>query len=374
MLLLWLAACGAALAQEAPPCPCPEPPPPPDPLWFGKVNFSFLSTSGNTDTTSIGGAAEVNYNPKPFLFTLKGAYLYSQTDGDRDRRVVGGVDARQLRHHAALLRLRRRRIPAQHVFGHRLPLEHRRRRGLQALRRPEPVPEGRRRRGLDEREGHHPGRHPDHRAATPTRARRLYYKWQFTKNAAFTNDFTLPPRPRRHRRTTSSPTGRRSRRTSRRSSRCRRRGRCCGATSRSSASATRTRRRPSASWRPFDVQARRRRARTRRGFAGHPRGLAPLFFTEVWERFSYYGMRAILVLYMVAPAAQGGLGFDTKRAASIYGTYTMAVYPHGDPGRSHRRPPPRIAPHGARRRHRHRRRPLFDGVRLDGVVLRRAWS
>ena len=82
VLLLWLAVSGAVLAQDAPPpCPCPEPPPPPDPLWFGKVNFSFLSTSGNTDTTSIGGAAELNYNPKPWLFTLKGAYLYSQTDG-----------------------------------------------------------------------------------------------------------------------------------------------------------------------------------------------------------------------------------------------------------------------------------------------------
>jgi putative salt-induced outer membrane protein len=81
VLLVFLTATGAALAQEAPICPCPEPPPPPDPLWFGKVNFSFLSTSGNTDTTSIGGAAEVNYNPKPFLFTLKGAYLYSATDG-----------------------------------------------------------------------------------------------------------------------------------------------------------------------------------------------------------------------------------------------------------------------------------------------------
>jgi POT family proton-dependent oligopeptide transporter len=68
------------------------------------------------------------------------------------------------------------------------------------------------------------------------------------------------------------------------------------------------------------------------GFAGHPRGLAPLFFTELWERFSYYGMRAILVLYMVAPAAQGGLGFDTKKAASIYGTYTMAVYLTAIPG------------------------------------------
>lgn len=68
------------------------------------------------------------------------------------------------------------------------------------------------------------------------------------------------------------------------------------------------------------------------GFAGHPRGLGPLFFTELWERFSYYGMRAILVLYMVAPAAQGGLGFETKQATSIYGTYTMAVYITALPG------------------------------------------
>jgi POT family proton-dependent oligopeptide transporter len=68
------------------------------------------------------------------------------------------------------------------------------------------------------------------------------------------------------------------------------------------------------------------------GFAGHPKGLGPLFFTELWERFSYYGMRAILVLYMVAPPGQGGLGFDVKRAASIYGTYTMAVYLTALPG------------------------------------------
>ena len=44
------------------------------------------------------------------------------------------------------------------------------------------------------------------------------------------------------------------------------------------------------------------------GFAGHPKGLGPLFFTELWERFSYYGMRAILVLYMTGTVAQGGLG------------------------------------------------------------------
>jgi POT family proton-dependent oligopeptide transporter len=68
------------------------------------------------------------------------------------------------------------------------------------------------------------------------------------------------------------------------------------------------------------------------GLLGHPRGLPTLFFTELWERFSYYGMRAILVLYMVAPISQGGLAFDTKRAASIYGTYTMFVYLAALPG------------------------------------------
>ncbi|HEX8843759.1 MAG TPA: peptide MFS transporter [Pyrinomonadaceae bacterium] len=68
------------------------------------------------------------------------------------------------------------------------------------------------------------------------------------------------------------------------------------------------------------------------GFRGHPRGLTTLFFTELWERFSYYGMRAILTLYMVAPVEKGGLGFDTVQAASIYGTYTMSVYFTALPG------------------------------------------
>jgi len=67
-------------------------------------------------------------------------------------------------------------------------------------------------------------------------------------------------------------------------------------------------------------------------FFGHPKGLGPLFFTELWERFSYYGMRAILVLYMTSPLAEGGLGFDVKRAASIYGSYTMSVYLTALPG------------------------------------------
>jgi POT family proton-dependent oligopeptide transporter len=63
-----------------------------------------------------------------------------------------------------------------------------------------------------------------------------------------------------------------------------------------------------------------------RGFFGHPRGLATLFFTEMWERFSYYGMRAFLILYMVAPVDSGGLGFADADAASIYGTYTGSVW------------------------------------------------
>ena len=67
-------------------------------------------------------------------------------------------------------------------------------------------------------------------------------------------------------------------------------------------------------------------------FAGHPRGLATLFFTELWERFSYYGMRSILILYMTSTAAQGGLGFSVKDAAGIYGTYTMSVYLTAVPG------------------------------------------
>ena len=62
------------------------------------------------------------------------------------------------------------------------------------------------------------------------------------------------------------------------------------------------------------------------GLGGHPRGLTTLFFTEMWERFSYYGMRALLMLFMVKTAAEGGLAFDTKKAAAIYGTYTMSVY------------------------------------------------
>jgi len=67
-------------------------------------------------------------------------------------------------------------------------------------------------------------------------------------------------------------------------------------------------------------------------FFGHPRGLSTLFFTEMWERFSYYGMRALLILFMTAPVAAGGLGFDTARAGPIYALYVSSVYFLSVPG------------------------------------------
>ena len=61
-------------------------------------------------------------------------------------------------------------------------------------------------------------------------------------------------------------------------------------------------------------------------FLGHPRGLATLFFTEMWERFSYYGMRAILLFYMFYSVMDGGLGFTKAQAASIMSIYGALVY------------------------------------------------
>ena len=69
-----------------------------------------------------------------------------------------------------------------------------------------------------------------------------------------------------------------------------------------------------------------------RTFFGHPRGLATLFFTEMWERFSYYGMRAILVLFMVAAIREGGYGMTDAVATAIYGLYTAGVYLFALPG------------------------------------------
>ena len=69
---------------------------------------------------------------------------------------------------------------------------------------------------------------------------------------------------------------------------------------------------------------------------GHPVGLYVLFFTEMWERFSYYGMRALLTLYMTAETLkndpQSGLGWTTTEALALYGWYTMLVYVMSIPG------------------------------------------
>ena len=59
---------------------------------------------------------------------------------------------------------------------------------------------------------------------------------------------------------------------------------------------------------------------------GHPRGLFLLFSTELWERFSYYAMRAILVLFLTDTTINGGLGWSTKDALDLYGIYTGLVY------------------------------------------------
>lgn len=67
-------------------------------------------------------------------------------------------------------------------------------------------------------------------------------------------------------------------------------------------------------------------------FFGHPRGLSTLFFTEMWERFSFYGMRALLILFMTAPESAGGLGFSVLKAGAIYGLYTGYVYTMTLPG------------------------------------------
>ncbi|MEY3040424.1 MAG: peptide MFS transporter [Flavobacteriaceae bacterium] len=67
---------------------------------------------------------------------------------------------------------------------------------------------------------------------------------------------------------------------------------------------------------------------------GHPAGLYILFFTEMWERFSYYGMRALFVLFLVAEttSSNAGFGWTNEEALALYGTYTMLVYLASVPG------------------------------------------
>ena len=93
-----------------------------------------------------------------------------------------------------------------------------------------------------------------------------------------------------------------------------------------------------------------------RGFFGHPRGLATLFFTEMWERFSYYGLRPLLVLFMAAALTEGGFGFDRAdggMAGLLFGLGAVAHVQaeHVRPGLEKRPDHPDIGRCGAERRH-----------------------
>jgi POT family proton-dependent oligopeptide transporter len=76
----------------------------------------------------------------------------------------------------------------------------------------------------------------------------------------------------------------------------------------------------------------RQRLTSDRSFFGHPGGLATLFATEMWERFSYYGIRPLLVLFMTAALADGGFGFERAQASAIVGIYAASVYLASLPG------------------------------------------
>ncbi len=67
-------------------------------------------------------------------------------------------------------------------------------------------------------------------------------------------------------------------------------------------------------------------------FMGHPRGLATLFFTEMFERFSYYGMRALLLIFITTSLVDGGMGINDTEGGAIYGLYVMGVYVFALPG------------------------------------------
>jgi POT family proton-dependent oligopeptide transporter len=74
------------------------------------------------------------------------------------------------------------------------------------------------------------------------------------------------------------------------------------------------------------------RASDDRSFFGQPRGLATLFTTEMWERFSFYGLRPLLILFMTAALAEGGFGFERSEASAIVGIYASSVYLSSLPG------------------------------------------
>lgn len=89
---------------------------------------------------------------------------------------------------------------------------------------------------------------------------------------------------------------------------------------------------PSAGAVTVDVPPSGFRPQDDRRFFGHPRGLSTLFFTEMWERFSFYGIRPLLILFMTAALGSGGFGFERNEASAIVGIYASSVYLASLPG------------------------------------------
>jgi putative salt-induced outer membrane protein len=183
-------AAASVLAAQTPECPCPTPPAGPPPVWFGKLDFSFLSTSGNTDTSSIGGALELNYNPRPWLFTLKGAYLRGATDGvttaesfatslRASRDLTERLDV-----YAGGGYLRNRFSGINNLYSIDAGAGYKLFKGPSQFLRVEGGF------GWTNEEDIQDGVVVPSRSYANARAG-LGYKWQFTKNAAFTNDFSF---------------------------------------------------------------------------------------------------------------------------------------------------------------------------------------
>ncbi|MGE5276532.1 MAG: YdiY family protein [Acidobacteriota bacterium] len=89
-LALFSALLASAVALGQAPCPCPPAPEGPPPLWTGKAELSYVATSGNTDTSSLGAGFELNYKPAPWTFTLTGAYLRASSGGDLTAETLAG--------------------------------------------------------------------------------------------------------------------------------------------------------------------------------------------------------------------------------------------------------------------------------------------
>ena len=70
----------------------------------------------------------------------------------------------------------------------------------------------------------------------------------------------------------------------------------------------------------------------RKTFFGHPRGLVVLFFAEMWERFSFYGIRPLLILFMAATVYDGGMGLARENASAIVGIFAGTMYLAALPG------------------------------------------